>query len=888
MADVIFPHADQTDWSLSNEILHNIALKSIGVIHIAQGHSHSLEDGVFVITAHKKGYDTRVGPKTSEMVPIAWGFKNGQWTPCEFTNNVSDFHLVPTPSVENTKKIVEQLGFDNIVVRSWLPSLDGSDGCHILLEEQFYDANSWVGETRWVQTRSPSSVTTAIIRDANGEVFTIVAGMTNATIQANPTGIAMCHPRSDPVYLSSMIKWQGNVIANYTDVVQMSKNGKKLLVFSGDVLDVSPFYNPRYNASLFGPELEAIIKSHNGKDATRAFANAGILNVVSPNCFTASVVVWISTMIILLVVLAQFFLALYFKYVIGWTLGNNKAYRRAMDDLKKRRREYGRNAKTEETLGRSGGKNRPVPDLEGDIVPYNPHSGGVFGLTPEVPSVSSSRESDDKRLTVLSGPNGQLGGSMFQPFPQQTTFIPRHIQIDTKTLIVLLGGPGKTRLLSDISGNKDYIWNKCFRLTEGIGSGDDEVNADKRGSRHGGGRGRGRRHRKRHRQKLKGYQGHSFDHTIVTDGLVASLRYIHNDDRAGQVVKNERKKAGKERMKRQRFEGSLPASQRDPDPGYSVFNVNWNPRTFLPPPPFDPDPIFKLPKKRKTRDESDTGSPPKSPKPPTEFPYFDEPDDRELREKLRLAPNHIFIDPGKRSLLTMMDDSGKFLSYTSRQRLHETKQAPYTRLLTKARKKLGILDLEELVTQAQVSPRTCFSLLFREYVIVKLRVEADMWEKYADTRFRQYKWYGFINRKKSESWLVERMAREFGKDAAVIIGDWSISKHLRGFIPTPGIGLKRRLAEKFSVYSIDEFRTSIIHHKTEERCSNLKLRFGGKLRKLHAVLVYKTHRTGCINRDKNRVSNLGGDEDELLERLIVEVADPSATLQPTPGSSGAE
>ncbi|KAJ3290560.1 Chitin synthase, class 3 [Rhizoclosmatium sp. JEL0117] len=255
---------------------------------------------------------------------------------------------------------------------------------------------------------------------------TIVAGITNATIRANPTGPAMCHPRSDENYLSSILKWQGDVIANYSDVVQMAKQ-KKLMVFSGNVLDVTPFYaeNSRFNASIFGAEVDALIKSHNGKDATRAFANAGLLNVgycltdylkiakvdsVSPNCFTASVVVWISTMIILLVVLAQFVLAVYFKYAIGWTLGNNKAYRRAMDDLKRRRKEYGRNAKTEEPM-RTGARNqRTVPDLEGDIVPYNPHSGGAFGIGPAEPSVhtnSSNDDSTDSKLLVLQGPNGR-------------------------------------------------------------------------------------------------------------------------------------------------------------------------------------------------------------------------------------------------------------------------------------------------------------------------------------------------------------------------------------------------------------------------------------------------------------------------------------------------
>ena len=44
-----------------------------------------------------------------------------------------------------------------------------------------------------------------------------------------------------------------------------------------------------------------------------------------------------------------------------------------------------------------------------------------------------------------------------------------------------------------------------------------------------------------------------------------------------------------------------------------------------------------------------------------EFPYIDDVDKEELKG------NHIFIDPGKRSLFTIMNDDGKFYSYTNKQ-----------------------------------------------------------------------------------------------------------------------------------------------------------------------------------------------------------------------------
>ena len=101
-----------------------------------------------------------------------------------------------------------------------------------------------------------------------------------------------------------------------------------------------------------------IVKNNLGRDATRAFFVAGLqteaaclsefftiasVDRQSDGCLTASVVVYISLIIILAVVLARFVLAMYFTYVIGWRLGNSKAHERAMEDLRRRRAEYGRN-----------------------------------------------------------------------------------------------------------------------------------------------------------------------------------------------------------------------------------------------------------------------------------------------------------------------------------------------------------------------------------------------------------------------------------------------------------------------------------------------------------------------------------------------------------------
>jgi hypothetical protein len=83
---------------------------------------------------------------------------------------------------------------------------------------------------------------------------------------------------------------------------------------------------------------------------------------------------------------------------------------------------------------------------------------------------------------------------------------------------------------------------------------------------------------------------------------------------------------------------------------------------------------------------------------------------------------------------------------------------------------------------------------------------------------------------------------------------------MRNFISTPNISLKRKLSTAFTIYNIDEYNTSAVScNNNEEKCKNLILANKELVRKeLHAVLTYKMEngRYGCINRDRNSVTNM--------------------------------
>ena len=345
-------------------------------------------------------------------------------------------------------------------------------------------------------------------------------------------------------------------------------------------------------------------------------------------------------------------------------------------------------------------------------------------------------------------------------------------------MIDILVEKNKSKYLSNIEIIKDELWNKYFNIF-----------------------------------KLKNYV---FDHTIITDGYSASVRFIHKDRLQEENDKKTKKKAGKEKYKgltKEEKEALKKKLEKEKKP--------------------IPKPILKEKLNY------------------IEFPYIDEVDRAVLRGK------HIFIDPGKRDLLSVINDKGKRFTYSNKQRMKETKRLKYQRLIKNLRDKLGICTIEN--TLSEYNSKTCSRTRFKKYIKEKNEVNDDLFKLYENKKFRQYRWYAFINKKRTEDHMLNIIEKKFGKNLIVIHGDWCVTKQMRNFISTPNLGIKRKLKERFKIFNIDEYRTSCLHHKTEERCKNLYLPDRkGKLRKLHSVLTFKmeNNRKGCINRDYNGCMNI--------------------------------
>ena len=411
----------------------------------------------------------------------------------------------------------------------------------------------------------------------------------------------------------------------------------------------------------------------------------------------------------------------------------------------------------------------------------------------------------------------------FQFFPIQTNAIPRHIQVDTKALVELFVETEKHQKLLD-------LW---ITATSEIKSG---------------------KNKGKPKNKTKGdlyncleknkefiwdtffnitptRKNYVFDYTIITDGYATSLRFLHKDFVEEEQDKKDKKKAGKKALQ------GLTKEEKDKIKEEKKQQQKKQAKQKR---------LADKDRPKKSKNEEKQENP--------EFPYIDEVSKEVLEGK------HIFIDPGKRSLFSMMDDDGNYFSYTNRMYLKETKRLKYQSLLKNYKDRNGITQIEEGLNN--YNSKTCNIKKFQEYITAKIKANESLVPLYQQLKFRQYKWYAYINKKRTEDNMVNKIVKKYSKEHIVIIGDWSIGKQMRNFISTPNLTLKRKLQETFRVYNIDEFRTSCLSHKTEEVCENLYLKFKNdpkqKQRKIHSILTYQmeNNRKGCINRDKNGCRNI--------------------------------
>ena len=420
----------------------------------------------------------------------------------------------------------------------------------------------------------------------------------------------------------------------------------------------------------------------------------------------------------------------------------------------------------------------------------------------------------------------KIGTASYQFFPLRTDIIPKYIPIDTKSLIEIYIRENKNELLNNIEDNKISIWNTFFNLNDSIFE----------------------------------QSNYTFDYKIYTDCYSVSIQMLHKDK-----VENEKKK--KENMKMKRRENRINTKdmtqeekevykmkqKEEKKKSEEKYKLEQKERKDKAKEEFK-----KLPKEeqQKIKEEIKQNNEENKMNSNIYFKYLEDLNDNELEEIKN--NNWVVIDPGKKTLLYMKDKKGKILKYTNRKHVRKTKRIKYQKLLLNYRNKYNISEIENELKN--YNSKTCNLEKFKTYILNKNRINKILFDEYNKEIFRKYKWYGYLNRKKADVCLIKEIKKEFGNKSILLYGDWSMKGNCnKGNLSTPNIKLKRLIGEQMKTYNLDEYNTSKLNYKTEEKCENLyQPDKKGVIRKLHSVLTYQMEnkQIGCINRDKNAVNNM--------------------------------
>ena len=247
--------------------------------------------------------------------------------------------------------------------------------------------------------------------------------------------------------------------------------------------------------------------------------------------------------------------------------------------------------------------------------------------------------------------------------------------------------------------------------------------------------------------------------------------------------------------------------------------------------------------------------------------------------------NWVVIDPGMNSLLTMLSKDGKkSYTYSKEQHLNRSNRKKITKKIERIKKE-KINDLENKLTKDNQRLRTSNDYKkFNSYFLIKMKIHKELEKLYNDERLNKLKWMLFINEKRSENLLVNDIKKRFGNKIVLILGNWSMNKKGIKCTSIPNKKYEKVLKRNFITLKINEFRTSIIHNKTEKKCENLIKKYDKenktiksiylleglkeknkdkydkvkKDKKIHKILVCKTNEklNEYVNRDINSVKNM--------------------------------
>ena len=182
-------------------------------------------------------------------------------------------------------------------------------------------------------------------------------------------------------------------------------------------------------------------------------------------------------------------------------------------------------------------------------------------------------------------------------------------------------------------------------------------------------------------------------------------------------------------------------------------------------------------------------------------------EDLSIEQLKEVSPRNIVgCDPGKRSLVYMMDDKGNKLQYTAPQRKRESKAKTNQRILLVEKKRNNIIEKETSLS-VQNSKSVDYEK-FKKYLVEKDKLNKETLEFYQRDVWRKMKFRQYSYGKKSIDTFLNKIKETFGDNILVGYGNWSRSTQMKHFMPTMNKGLRKQIHKKYDTITINECNTS--------------------------------------------------------------------------------
>jgi len=251
---------------------------------------------------------------------------------------------------------------------------------------------------------------------------------------------------------------------------------------------------------------------------------------------------------------------------------------------------------------------------------------------------------------------------------------------------------------------------------------------------------------------------------------------------------------------------------------------------------------------------------------PSDVPYLSS---LTAEEATRLLSDTVVLgcDPGKNDIVYMVDKEGNRLRYTAQQRAIECRFKKNKRALVNMKHNLVCADgrtVEEVEHSIEYSAKSCRLENVRNYIQQRRELESlvvpAMYDRLTPRKLRLS---AKLHTAKSEDRLLQKVANTFkdpNKPLGVTIawGNWGRNPQMRNCFPTPGVGLRCRIAKKGKNLGIwvgleKEQYSSCTCHTCHARTDYWKHRTYIKDAKVHTRAVHGLLR--CQNETCSRLWN---------------------------------